>query len=71
MGLDKFPIFGLMPPNALRKAAIFAYQFALLYRFDHDLELCVDLKAYRTRDLMMYDQASLSCPGALAIVQST
>jgi hypothetical protein len=26
--------------------AIFVYQLALVYRFEHDLELCVGLKAF-------------------------
>jgi hypothetical protein len=47
-------------PNALRKAAIFVYQLTLLYRFEYDLELCVCLKAFRKRGLMIYDRASLA-----------
>jgi hypothetical protein len=33
-------------------------QLAFLYRFEHDLELCVGLKAFRKRGLMMDDQVS-------------
>jgi hypothetical protein len=46
MAMDKFPPKACWLPNASRKAAIFVYQLAFVYRFEHDLDLCVGLKAF-------------------------
>ena len=37
---------GLIATQCFALGAIFVYQLALLYRFEHDLELCVGLKAF-------------------------
>ncbi len=59
-GHGQVPTKGLLATQRFALAAIFVYQLALLYRFEHDLELCVGLKAFRKCGLMIYDQASLS-----------
>ena len=46
MGMDKFPTCGLLATQRFALGAIFVYQLALLYRFEHGLELCVGLKAF-------------------------
>jgi hypothetical protein len=46
MGMDRFPTCGLLATQRFALGAIFVYQLALLYRFEHDLELCVGLKAF-------------------------
>jgi hypothetical protein len=48
---------GLLATQRFALGAIFVYQLALLSRFEHDLELCVGLKAFRKRGLMI-EQAS-------------
>jgi len=40
------PTKGLIATQRFALGAIFVYQLALLYRFEHDLELCVGLKAF-------------------------
>jgi hypothetical protein len=37
--MDKFPICGLIATQRFALGAIFVYQIALLFRFEHDLEL--------------------------------
>src|SRR5207302_9568384 len=37
---------GLLATQRFALGAIFVYQLALFYRFEHDLELCVGLKAF-------------------------
>jgi DDE family transposase len=59
-GHGQVPTKGLLATQRFALGAIFVYQLALLYRFEHDLELCVGLKAFRKRGLMI-EQAS--CPG--------
>ena len=49
---------GLLATQRFALGAIFVYQLTLLYRFEYDLELCVCLKAFRKRGLMIYDRAS-------------
>jgi len=44
MGMDQVPTKNLMATQRFALGAIFVYQLALLYRFEHDLELCVGLK---------------------------
>ena len=46
MAMDKFPTCGLLATQRFALGAIFVYQLALLYRFEHDQELCVGLKAF-------------------------
>ena len=46
MGMDRFPTFGLLATQRFALGAIFVYQPALLYRFEHGLVLCVGLKAF-------------------------
>jgi hypothetical protein len=46
MGIGKFPTFGLLATQRFALGAIFVSQLTLLYRFEHDLELCVGLKAF-------------------------
>jgi hypothetical protein len=46
MGMDKFPTCGLLATQRFALGAIFVYQLAVLYRFEHDLALCVGLKAF-------------------------
>jgi hypothetical protein len=46
MDMDRFPTFGLRATQRFALGAIFVYQLALLYRFEHGLELCVGLKAF-------------------------
>ena len=46
MGMNKFPTFGFIATQRFVLGANFVYQLALLYRFEHDLELCVGLKAF-------------------------
>jgi hypothetical protein len=40
------PTKGLLATQRFALGAIFVSQLALLYRFEHDLELCVGLKAF-------------------------
>jgi hypothetical protein len=44
-GHGQVPTKGLLATQRFALGAIFVYQMALLYRFEHDLELCVGLKA--------------------------
>jgi hypothetical protein len=46
MDMDKFPTCGLIPTQRFVLGAIFVYQLALLYRFEHGLDLCIGLKAF-------------------------
>jgi hypothetical protein len=57
MGMDKCPTCGLLATHRFALFAIFVYQLALLSRFEHDLELCVGLKADRQRGLRLSRQA--------------
>jgi hypothetical protein len=50
MGVDKFPTFGLLATQRFALGAIFVYQLALWYRFEHDLDLGVGLKAFQRPD---------------------
>ena len=45
-GHEQVPTKGLIATQRFASGAIFVYQLALLYRFEHDLELCVGLKAF-------------------------
>ena len=45
-GHGQVPIKGLLATQRFALGAIFVYQLALLYRFEHDLELYFDLKAF-------------------------
>jgi hypothetical protein len=45
-GHGQVPSKGLLATQRFALGAIFVYQLALLYRFEHDLELCVGLKAF-------------------------
>ena len=45
-GHGQVPTKGLIATQRFALGAIFAYQLALLYRFEHDLPLCVGLKAF-------------------------
>jgi hypothetical protein len=45
-GHGQVPTKGLLAAQHFALGAIFVYQLALLYRFEHDLELCVGLKAF-------------------------
>ncbi len=45
-GHGQVPTKGLLATQRFALGAIFIYQLALLYRFEHDLELCVGLKAF-------------------------
>ena len=45
-GHGQVPIKGLIATQRFALGAIFVYQLAFLYRFEHDLELCVGLKAF-------------------------
>jgi hypothetical protein len=45
-GHGQVPTKGLLATQRFALGAIFVYQLALLYRFEHDLELCVGLKAF-------------------------
>jgi len=45
-GHGQVPTKGLLATQRFALGAIFAYQLALWYRFEHDLELCVGLKAF-------------------------
>ncbi len=40
------PTKGLIATQRFALGAIFVYQLAVLYRFEHDLDLCVGLKAF-------------------------
>ena len=46
MGMDKFPTCGLVATQRFALGAIFVYQLAFLYRFEHDTEFQVGLKAF-------------------------
>ncbi len=45
-GHGQVPTKGLIATQRFALGAIFVYQLAFLYRFEHDLELCVGLKAF-------------------------
>jgi hypothetical protein len=45
-GHGQVPTKGLLATQSKALGAIFVYQLALLYRFEHDLELCGGLKAF-------------------------
>jgi len=45
-GHGQVPTKGLIATQRFALGAIFVYQLALLYRFEHTLELCVGLKAF-------------------------
>ncbi len=45
-GHGQVPTKGLLATQRFALGAIFVYQLALLYRFEHNLELCVGLKAF-------------------------
>lgn len=45
-GHGQVPTKGLLATQRFTLGAIFVYQLALLYRFEHHLELCVGLKAF-------------------------
>jgi hypothetical protein len=45
-GHGQVPTKGLRAAQRFALGAIFVYQLALLYRFEHDLDLCVGLKAF-------------------------
>jgi hypothetical protein len=45
-GHGQVPTKGLLASQRFALGAVFVYQLALLYRFEHDLELCVGLKAF-------------------------
>jgi len=44
--MDTCPTCGLIATQRFALWAIFVYQLALLYRFEHGLQLCVGLKAF-------------------------
>ena len=54
-GHGQVPTKGLIATQRFALGAIFVYQLALLYRFEHDLPLCIGLKAFRKRGLSIYD----------------
>ena len=45
-GHGQLPTKGLLATQRFALGAIFVYQLALLYRFEHDLDLCIGLKAF-------------------------
>jgi hypothetical protein len=45
-GHGQVPTKGLIATQRFALGAIFVYQLALLYRFEHDLDLCIGLKAF-------------------------
>jgi hypothetical protein len=45
-GHGQVPTKGRLPTQRFALGAILVYQLDLLYRFEHDLELCVGLKAF-------------------------
>jgi hypothetical protein len=45
-GHRPIPTKGLLTTQRFALRAIFVYQLALLYRFEHDLQLCAGLKAF-------------------------
>jgi hypothetical protein len=45
-GHGQVPTKGLLATQCFALGAVFVYQLALLYRFEHDLPLCVGLKAF-------------------------
>ncbi len=45
-GHGQVPTKGWLPTQRFALGAIFVYQLAILYRFKHDLDLCVGLKAF-------------------------
>ena len=45
-GHGQVPTKGLIATQRFALGAIFVYQLAFLYRFEHDLQLCVGLKAF-------------------------
>jgi hypothetical protein len=49
-GHGHVPAKGLIVTQRFALSAIFVYQLALLYRFEHDLELCVPRGAQRDDD---------------------
>jgi hypothetical protein len=52
------PTKGLSHTRRFALGAIFVYQLALWYRFEHGLDLRVGLKAFLKAALTNYDQAS-------------
>jgi hypothetical protein len=46
MDMDKFPTCGLLAIQRFALGASFVSQLAALYRFEHDLDWCVGLKAF-------------------------
>ena len=45
-GHGQVPTKGLLATQRFALGAIFVYQLALVYRFEHDMDLCVGLKAF-------------------------
>ncbi len=45
-GHGQVPTKGLIATQRFALGAIFVYQLALVYRFEHDLPLCIGLKAF-------------------------
>ncbi len=45
-GHGQVPTKGLLATQRFALGAIFVYQLALLYRFEHDQDLCIGLKAF-------------------------
>lgn len=45
-GHGQVPTKGLLATQRFALGTVFVYQLALLYRFEHDLERCVGLKAF-------------------------
>ena len=45
-GHGQVPTKGLLATQRFAEGAIFVYQLALLYRFEHDQDLCIGLKAF-------------------------
>ena len=45
-GMDRFPTCGLLATQCFALGAIYVYQLALLYRFEHGQQLRFDLKAF-------------------------
>jgi hypothetical protein len=45
-GHGQVPTKGLLATQRFALGAIFVYQLALLYRFEHHLDLCIGLKAF-------------------------
>ena len=60
MGMDKFPTCGLLSTQRFALGAIFVYQLAVRYRFEHDLELCVGLKVFSRLSFLSPTSITLS-----------